>query len=72
MGQGIDLAAGTNPELRAALENMRDQLLIALIRRHGGKLTVPVREIDNTGGFVMTMECDQSARTFTFELVKKQ
>lgn len=71
MGSGIEKARAINPELAAAIENMRDQLLLVLIGRLGGKVEVPVREIDGTGGIAMTMDLDTKRRVFTFELVDK-
>lgn len=72
MGSGIEMARAINPELAAAVENMRDQLLLVLIGRLGGKVEVPVREIDGTGGMVMTMDLDPVRRVFTFELRPKK
>jgi hypothetical protein len=71
MGQGIKLAAGDNPELAAALEDMQDQLVLALIKRLGGKVTLPVSEIDATGHFILMMEADPMLQAFTFELKRK-
>lgn len=67
MGTGTR-AAGT-PEARA-IDNMKDQLLIVLIQRLGGKVSVPCAEIDDTGGLICTMGVE--GRTFHFEIGKKQ
>lgn len=71
MGSGIDLAKEDNPEAAALMENMRDQLLIVLLNRLGGELTVPISEVDGTGGYTMSLSVDPQARTFTFKTDKK-
>lgn len=72
MGSGIEKARAINPELAAAIDDMKDQLLLVLIGRLGGKVDVPVLEIDGTGGIVMTMDLDPITRVFTFELRPKK
>ncbi len=67
MGAGTR-AAGT--PAAEAIDNMKDQLLIVLINRLGGKVSIPVDEIDDTGGFICTMGVE--GRTFHFEIGKKQ
>lgn len=67
MGTGTR-AAGT-PEA-ALIDNMKDQLLLVLIRRLGGKVSIPVAEIDDTGGLVCLMGIE--GRTFHFEITRKQ
>lgn len=71
MGTGIDAALGDNPELRATMENLRDQLLLVLLRRLGGKARIPVSEIDQTGQYIMEMQLDPEGRSLTFTLRKK-
>lgn len=70
MGKSFDnaRAAGQDPQLLDAIEQMKDQLLIVLIRRLGGKVVLPVAEIDDTGGVRMELVFDQEARTMTFEV----
>lgn len=58
-------------DLKQALARMRDQVLIVLVKRAGGKVTTPVSEIDSTGQDFMTMETDPEAGTLTFEVRKK-
>jgi hypothetical protein len=70
MGTGIDLARDGAPEHAAAIDNMKDQLLLVLIARLGGSIDIPVSEIDGTGGHVLMMSV--KGRTFHFELRKKQ
>lgn len=69
MGQGIDLARAEAPEHAAAIDNMKDQLLLVLIARLGGKVDIPVAEVDGTGDRVLMMSI--KGRVFHFELRKK-
>lgn len=50
----------------------KDQLLIVLVNRLGGKLELPVAEVDDTAQFMMQMETDQERGIFTFTVSKKQ
>lgn len=71
---GFDLARQLGPEeaLRADIvQGMLPQLLIALVKRAGGKLSIPVAEIDDTGGHMLAMSVDDAGRTFTFVATKK-
>lgn len=72
--KGSDLARSLGPEHAVhadAIEAMLQQLLIALVKRAGGKLAVPVAEIDNTGGDMLAFRIDEN-RTFHFEIQRKQ
>lgn len=69
MGQGIDLARAEAPEHAAAIDNMKDQLLLVLIARLGGTIDIPVSEIDGTGDRLLMMSLN--GRSFHFELRKK-
>jgi hypothetical protein len=73
---GQETLAAQYPEPYAVaadlLEAMKGQLLITLINRLGGRVTIPINEVDATGGFMLHMEVDQTARTFTFTVEKKQ
>ena len=71
MGIGIDLAGKHAPEHAAALDNMKDQLLIVLIKRLGGDVTIPIEEIDGTGGALLSLSLDPDTRTFRFVASKK-
>jgi len=51
------------------IEAMKGQLIIALIRRLGGKVSMPVEEIDATGDVNLLMEVDGA--TLNFEVVDK-
>lgn len=49
MGKGIDEARPLAPEHTALLDDFKDQLLIVFLKRLGGKVSIPVAEIDDTG-----------------------
>lgn len=70
MGLGIDLARQEAPELAAVLDDLKDQLLIAFVKRMGGTVIMPVEEVDSTGSVVMMMHVDDGK--FYFETVSKQ
>ena len=53
MGKGIDLAREHAPEHAAILDDLKDQLLIVLLKRLGGNVILPVAEVDDTGGNVV-------------------
>lgn len=71
MGTGIDAARAAGAGIHAdVLDNFKDQLLIVLIRRLGGKVSIPVAEVDNTGGAVLSMSVRDG--NFNFEVGAKQ
>jgi hypothetical protein len=70
MGKGIDLAREFSPEHAAVLDNFKDQLLIVLLNRLGGKVTIPVAEVDTTGGYLASFNIENGA--FNFVVSKKQ
>lgn len=56
MGKGIDAARASAPEHAALLDDFKDQLLIVLLKRLGGKagrVDIPVAEVDGTGRYVV-------------------
>lgn len=69
MGKGIDLAKEDAPEHAALLENFRHQLLIVFLKRLGGKVSIPVAEIDDTGGDLLAFSVKDGV--FNFELRAK-
>lgn len=72
---GFDLARemGAEEALAADItQGMLPQLLIALVKRAGGELRVPVAEIDDTGGYILSLRVDDFGRTFAFVVTKKQ
>lgn len=68
----------------AALKAMNMQMLIVLVNRLGGKVSVPVKEIDDTGQWLLGMHLEskeitgdrktdvQLSGVFHFETRKKQ
>jgi hypothetical protein len=55
MGRGIDIARPDAPAHAAVLDDFKDQLLIVLVKRLGGKVSIPVFEVDDTGGDLLVM-----------------
>lgn len=70
MGQGIDLARPDAPEHAAVMDNFKDQLVIALVKRFGPTVIIPVDEVDATGDSVLYMSVVD--RVFKLEVRKKQ
>lgn len=60
-----------SPEAEAAIEEMKNQLLIVLVARLGGVVDIPADEIDATGGHNLSMLLDEKTRTFCFRVVNK-
>lgn len=54
-----------------ALDMMKGQLIIVLVKRMGGDIEIPVAEIDATGQDILSMEVNQEKRTFRFVVGKK-
>ncbi len=69
MGSGRDAAREDAPEHAAILDNFKDQLFIVLIDRLGGKVDIPVSEVDKTGGKLVSFSITDN--TFHFVLSKK-
>lgn len=72
--KGTDIARALGPEHAAhadAIEAMLQQLLIALVKRAGGTLAVPVHEIDDTGGDLLAFRIDEN-RVFHFEIIQRK
>lgn len=72
MGKGIELARQDAPEHAQLMDDLKDQLIIALVRRLGMKVEMAASEIDQTGGLVLLMSIDPETKVFTFELRAKQ
>lgn len=70
MGSGIDAVRDLSPAHAEAMENMRDQLVIVLLQRLGGEVSVPVEEIDATGNVVVMLKLEGT--TFKFSVKAKQ
>lgn len=71
MGKGIDLARDDAPLHAALLDDLKDQILIVLLKRLGGTVTLPVAEVDDTGQDLVLFAIDAEERTFRFEVRKK-
>lgn len=61
-----------HPLAREIIETMLPQLVIVLVARLAGEVTIPVGEIDATGDRNLTMSFDEAARTFTFKTERKK
>lgn len=70
MGKGVDAARLDAPEHAAMIDDLKDQLLIAFLNRLGGKVDIPVAEIDATGAYLFYFNITNN--TFHFVLEKKQ
>lgn len=70
MGKGIDMARADAPEHAQVMDDFKDQLLLVMVKRLGGKVSIPVEEADDTGGYVLKMNIID--RIFNFTLEKKQ
>lgn len=71
MGKGTDAARAAGAVLHAdVIDDFKDQLLIAFLRRLGGRVSIPVREVDETGSFVCSFNIENGA--FNFMLSEKQ
>lgn len=73
MGTGIQagIKAGGDPALLKALDDMKDQLLLVLIQRLGGEVIIPVMDVNNTGGLIMTMDIESKPGSFVFKVGRK-
>lgn len=70
MGKGIEAARVDAPLHAAVIDELKDQLLIVFLKRLGGKVTIPVAEVDDTGRNVLSMALRGS--DFIFEIGRKQ
>lgn len=61
-----------HPVAREVIEAMLPQLVIVLVARLGGEITIPIPEIDATGDRNLTMSFDEAQRTFTFKTERKK
>jgi len=71
MGKGIDMARADAPEHAAMLDDLKDQLLIVFLKRLGGKASIAVAEVDDTGQDTLAFRIDENF-VFHFETGKKQ
>lgn len=71
MGKGIDAARAAGAGIHAdVIDDFKDQLLIAFLRRLGNKVSVPVAEVDETGRFICSFNVENGI--FNFTLTEKQ
>lgn len=49
-----------------------NQLLVAFVLKQGGKIEIPVSDVDATGDFIMNMEVDQHRQLFILQTRRKQ
>lgn len=70
MGRGIDLAKtlSSNPEGVKALDDLKEQLIIVLVKRLGGAVDVSLKEMDDTGSDNLMMGLTPESMTFHFEV----
>lgn len=69
MGLGIDLARDIAPEHAELIDNLKEQMLLVLLKRLGGSVDVPVAEVDDTGQDMLLMSVKDGV--FHFETSKK-
>lgn len=66
MGKGIDAARAAGAGLHAdVIDDFKDQLLIAFLRRLGNKVSIPVTEVDETGRFILAFNVQDGVFNFT-------
>ena len=71
MGKGIDAARKAGATIHAdVLDDFKDQLLIAFLRRLDGDVSIPVSEVDETGRFNLSFNVTDG--NFNFHLEEKQ
>ncbi len=70
MGRGIDLAKtlSSNPEGVQALDDMKDQLIIVLVKQLGGVIEFPTVVMDDTDNDTLMMGFDPDTQMFHFEV----
>jgi hypothetical protein len=73
MGSGTEAAramgAVVGPQI---VDDFKDQLLIAFLKRLGGMVEVAVREVDETGRYMVDLQVLDAGQTFRFVLQQKQ
>lgn len=66
---GVDLARPFAPEHAAAIDALKEQLLIVFLKRLGGRVSIPVAEVDDTGSDLFAFNVVDGV--FNFEIRKK-
>ena len=70
MAKGIDLAKDLSPQHAEMMEAMVEQLVIVLLKRLGGDIVIPLVEMDDTGGDLLSFSID-GCKNFHFIVVRK-
>ena len=71
MGKGTDMARQLGAVAHAdVIDTFKEQLLIVFLSRLGGKVSVPVAEVDATGGYTLSLSVADGM--FHFVLGRKQ
>lgn len=70
MGKGTDMARLENPDHAQLMDNFKEQLLLAMIIKAGGRYSIPVSAVDATGGWVLEV-CVDEHQVFHFEAKRK-
>lgn len=70
MGKGVDLARDDAPLHAQVIDDFKDQLLIAFMVRLGRNVSIPVKEIDETGRYTLSFNIENGM--FNFQLREKQ
>jgi hypothetical protein len=60
-----------SPEMQAAIRQLQDNMLIALVKRAGGSITFTVAEIDEASERIV-LESDVPNQLFTVKLEPKE
>lgn len=68
-GPGMAAAAMDAPEHVAVMEHFKEQLLIVFLKRLGGKVSIPVAEVDDTGQDMLAVAIVDGV--FNFEIQRK-
>lgn len=69
MGKGVDLARADAPEHAEVMDNFKEQLLVAMVVKAGGKYEISVADVDATGGWVLAFKIENGK--FIFEARRK-
>tara|TARA_R110002049_G_scaffold239404_2_gene412569 strand:+ start:379 stop:603 length:225 start_codon:yes stop_codon:yes gene_type:complete len=73
MGKGLEMGShGVHKrEDLEMLEDFRDQLLLALVKKYGPEISITAAEVDATGGHVLNMTTIAETRTFLLKVEQK-
>lgn len=71
VGKGTDMAAMLNPEMEGVMDDLKDQLIIVLVKRLGNRVDIPVAEMDDTSMDLLSLRISED-KVFTFIASKKE